>query len=481
MEIKNLIKGIKSQSVQGDIAVQISSLTQDSRKAGPGTLFVAIRGTKTDGHSFIKKAIEQKVTAVLYETEMKLPETETVFIKVENSAEALGTIASTFHGNPSKKLELIGITGTNGKTTTTTLLFNLFQNLGYKTGLISTIQNQIGNKVLDTKFTTPDSITFNELLAQMVEEGCQYCFAEVSSHGIFQDRVAGLTFKGGIFSNLTHDHLDYHNTFSEYLKAKKKFFDQLPSTAFALTNTDDRNGEVMLQNTKAKKHSYGLKSASDFHAKLLETHFDGTLLNICGKEIWSLLIGEFNAYNVLSAYATAILLGIDEDETLAGISALKSAAGRFQTIRKNGITAIVDYAHTPDALKNVISTINKIRNKESELITITGTGGDRDKTKRPEMAAIASQKSSKTILTSDNPRTENPEQIIEDMYTGVAQEDLGKVLKITNRKEAIRTAIMLAKKGDIVLIAGKGHEDYQEINGVREHFDDAKIVSEILS
>ncbi len=480
MKLENLIKSIHPISVIGNTDVQIALLTQDSREAKTGSLFIALKGTKNDGHKFIEKAIAQKVTAILYDAEIQIPKTKTTFIKVENSAKALGIIASTFYGNPSEKLKLIGITGTNGKTTTATLLYKLFQDLGFKTGLISTIKNYIGEQPLSTKLTTPDAITLNQLLAQMAEAGCQYCFAEISSHAIAQHRIAGLSFSGGIFSNLTHDHLDYHNTFSEYLKAKQTFFDNLPKNAFALTNTDDRNGEIMLQNTKAAKHSYGLKSAAEFHAKVLETHFEGTLLNLCGREIWSLLIGEFNAYNVLAAYATASLLGIDTEKCLAGISALQAAAGRFQTISKNGKIAVVDYAHTPDALKNVITAINKIRNKSTNLITVCGAGGNRDKTKRPEMAAIASQQSTKTILTSDNPRDENPEQIIEDMYAGVQPENKPKVLKITNRKEAIRTAVMLAQKGDIILIAGKGHENYQEINGVREPFDDAEVVKGIM-
>ena len=474
--LNNILSNASTLKTVGNPNISISNLQIDSRKVEKNSLFFAIIGTLSDGHLFINQAIKNGATAIICENLPTELSENITYIKVENSQKALSQIACNFYDNPSQKLKLVGVTGTNGKTTIATLLYKLFSELGYKVGLISTIKNYIADKEIKATHTTPNSIELNSLFAKMLNEDCEYCFMEVSSHAIDQKRTDNLHFAGGIFTNITHDHLDYHKTFKNYIKAKKTFFDNLPKTAFALTNIDDKNGNVMLQNTKATKYSYALKTLADYKVKIIEANLNYTLLYIDKNEVWTQFSGKFNSYNLLSIYATAVLLGQDKIETLRIISKLKPVAGRFETVEFNGITAIIDYAHTPDALKNVVDTINEVKKTGQNLITVVGAGGDRDKTKRPIMAKVASQSSDKVILTSDNPRTENPEAIIEDMYQGVEKEDIRKVLKITNREEAIKTAIFIAQKNDIILIAGKGHENYQEINGVRTHFDDKEIV-----
>ncbi len=480
-KLVDIIKGVNPIEIIGNSDIYISGLGLNSSKINPGDLFFAIKGTETDGHLYIQNAIDNGAAAIIVEKINDQTYKESTMIVVKDSTIAMSIIASNYFGNPSEKLNLVGITGTNGKTTIATLLYRLFLNLGHKTGLISTVCNCINENEIATSHTTPDVITFNSLLSEMVDEGCEYCFAEVSSHSIVQQRIGGLNFVGGVFTNLTHDHLDFHNTFSEYLKAKKTFFDNLPSTSFALINSDDKNGNVMLQNTKAKKYSYALHSMSDFHAKVLELHLNGMLLSFNNIELWTILTGKFNAYNLLAIYSTAVLLGKDSEKILQILSSLKAVKGRFETVSCDGITAIIDYAHTPDAIVNVIETINEIRNGNGLLITVVGAGGNRDKTKRPKMAKAAAQLSDKVILTSDNPRNEIPEIIIEEMYAGLDYILGRKVLKILDRKEAIKTACAIAKKGDIILIAGKGHENYQEINGIKTHFDDKEIVEECLN
>ena len=464
------------------ISYPISKICFNSKEVVKDALFVATSGSQTDGHHYIANAIENGATAVICE---KLPETlpeNVVFIVVENSAEALGKVASAFYDHPSRKLKLVGVTGTNGKTTIATLLYMLHRKLGYATGLFSTVENKINDTTYPTSHTTPDAVSINKLMAEMVENGCSYCFMEVSSHAVVQHRIAGLHFAGGIFTNLTHDHLDYHGDFKSYLNAKKTFFDKLPKDAFALTNADETNGAVMLQNTKAQKYSYGLKNMADFKCQILESHFGRTLLYLDGNEIWTNMTGTFNAYNVAAIYGCAISLGHDKQEVLQTISALYPVAGRFETVvSSTGIFAIVDYAHTPDALENVLNAINAIRTRQEQLITIVGCGGDRDSTKRPEMAEIACRLSERAIFTSDNPRTENPETILDDMEKGVNPADYRKKLRITNRREAIKTAVSLAQKHDIILIAGKGHEQYQEVNGVKSRFDDKEEVKNAFS
>jgi len=449
----------------------------DSRKVTAGDMFVAVVGTVSDGHNYIETAISSGAKIIICE---KMPEKlheDITYIQVESSSEALGILASDYYGNPSSKLKLVGVTGTNGKTTIAGTLYNLTRKLGYKAGLFSTVKVIIDNEVIPATHTTPDQLQLNKFLAQMVECGCDYCFMEVSSHSVVQNRIAGLQFTGGIFTNITHDHLDFHKTFAEYIKAKQGFFTMLPANAFAITNIDDRNGEIMYQNSKARKYKYSLLSAADFKAKIVEDGFEGMQLDINGDEVWVNFIGRFNAYNLLAVYGTAILLGFEKLEILKAMSELYPVDGRFEIIRsKEGVTAIVDYAHTPDALQNVLSTINEIRCGEGCLITVVGCGGNRDKTKRPEMAAIAAEMSDKVILTSDNPRNENPEDILDDMQKGIETQWNKKTLRITNREEAIKTACMMAAKGDIILVAGKGHEKYQEINGVRHHFDDKEIL-----
>lgn len=461
----------------------VKGICFDSREVEEGYLFVAQRGTMVDGHKFIKIAIEKGAKYIVCEyIPQEIKENETLystaeFFIVKDSSKALGYIASEFYDNPSRKLKIIGITGTNGKTTTVTLLHKLFMLLGFKTGLVSTIVNKINYKEIKATHTTPDAIELNKLFSQMVVDGCEFVFMEVSSHAIVQHRISGIEFSGGIFSNITHDHLDFHKTFSEYIKAKKIFFDNLPKTAFALTNLDDPNGEIMLQNTKANKYSYSLKTMADFHAIILENGFEGQLLQIDNIELWTKLIGRFNAYNILVIYSTAIILGLTKEETLRAISQLDSAEGRFDCVSTSkGTKAIIDYAHTPDALINVIKTINDIREGQGHLITVVGCGGDRDRTKRPIMAKIAAENSDTLILTSDNPRTEDPEEILKEMKKGIDIITEKKTFIISNRHDAIKIAFQLATKEDIVLVAGKGHEKYQEINGVRHHFDDKEEV-----
>jgi UDP-N-acetylmuramoyl-L-alanyl-D-glutamate--2,6-diaminopimelate ligase len=477
--LSDILYKTRLEEVVGSTNVAINSVTFDSRQVKKDSLFIATRGTAVDGHQFIEKAIENGAAAIVCEELPSVQKENITYVKVLNSAEALGYIACNFHDNPSEKLKLIGITGTNGKTTTVTLLFNLFRGLGYNVGLLSTVENKINNTIIPSTHTTPDALTLNELLANMVEQGCQYAFMEVSSHAIIQHRITGIHFAGGAFSNITHDHLDYHITFDEYIRAKKIFFDNLQDDAFALTNKDDRNGLVMLQNTKAKKYTYGLKSIADFKCRVVENHLNGLLLNIDSQEVWVKLIGSFNAYNVLVVYAVSQLLKQDKVQVLTTLSNLNSVEGRFQYIKsKNGIVAIIDYAHTPDALKNVLETIKDIRTGNEQVITLVGCGGDRDAAKRPIMAQIACEYSNKAILTSDNPRSENPEDILNQMEAGINPADAKKTLRISDRKEAIKTAVAFAKEGDIILIAGKGHEKYQEIKGVKYPFDDFEIVKE---
>ena len=479
--LQNILKGIKVTKVIGNPDLEIRSVQFDSRKIEPADVFVAVKGTKSDGHEFIGQVIQAGAVTVVCESLPTDLNDKVTYIQVEKSGLALGLMASNQFDNPSSKLKLVGVTGTNGKTTIASLLYEVFQKLGYKSGLLSTIRNKIGDRIIEATHTTPDPIQLNNLLNQMVHSGCSYCFMEVSSHAIDQDRIAGLVFKGGIFTNLTHDHLDYHGTVENYLKAKKKFFDQLTPDAFALTNIDDRNGRVMLQNSKALKKTYSLKSDSDFKCRIIENQFEGLQLNIDGEEFWTNLIGKFNAYNLLAVYAAAILLGERKSDVLTALSAVKAVEGRFDYIRsQNNIVGIIDYAHSPDALSNVLSTIAAIRTRNETLITVIGAGGDRDKLKRPLMAKVACDFSNKVILTSDNPRSENPEDIIDEMEKGIDVINTGKVLKIVNRKEAIKTACALAKPGDIILIAGKGHEKYQEIKGVKYPFDDKEILKGFL-
>ena len=478
MKLKEILTNCNLLEIVGNKEVDILDITFDSRKAEIGTLFFAVKGTQTDGHDYIDKAIEQGALAVVCEKMPRKKAENVTYIKVENSAHVLGVSASNFFGNPSKQLHLVGVTGTNGKTTIATLLYRLFTDAGYICGLLSTIENIIGHEVIPSTHTTPDPIELNSLLQKMIERGCEYAFMEVSSHSVAQDRIAGLHFAGGIFTNLTHDHLDYHKTMTNYRNAKKKFFDSLPQNAFALTNLDDKNGAFMLQNTQAKKLTYALKHDADFKGIVMESHFDGMMLKVNGTEMFTQLVGGFNASNLLAIYGAAITLGFNKDELLIEISKLHGANGRFDMVHsENGIVGIIDYAHTPDALENVLQTINEVRCHKETLITIVGCGGNRDTTKRPEMAAVAVKLSDRVILTSDNPRNEDPDEIIRQMKAGIAEEDQHKVLSITNRHEAIRTGVALAKKGDIILVAGKGHENYQEINGAKNHFDDKEELS----
>lgn len=460
----------------GPTDVEISALVSDSRKALPGTLFVAVKGTQVDAHDFIPQVIEKGCTAVVAERMVEVP-THVTLLVVPNSALALGELAHAFYDYPSRSLHLVGVTGTNGKTTTTTLLHDLYTGLGYKVGLLSTVVNLIGKEVIPSTHTTPDQIALNALLADMVAQGCSHCFMEVSSHAIAQHRIAGLVFKGGAFTNITHDHLDYHGTFKEYIAAKKAFFDTLDKDAFALVNADDKNGMVMVQNTKAKISTFALKTHADFKVKVLENSFSGLLLTVNGIELWTRLIGDFNAYNIAAVYGISQLLGSDSTEVLTVLSSLEAVDGRFQFTKSTlDITAIVDYAHTPDALENVLKTIENIRTRNEQVITVVGCGGDRDAMKRPEMARIACELSDKVILTSDNPRTEDPAEILKQMEAGVGAHQSMKVLSILDRDQAIKTAVSLAQPKDIILIAGKGHEKYQEINGVKHPFDDFDVV-----
>lgn len=479
MKLNELLYNIDCEIINNR-NIEVTQITFDSRDIREGALFIAQSGVHVDGHNYIASAIEKGASAIVCQQLPADIKADVVYIKTENSSKVLGLMASTFYGNPSKKLKLIGITGTNGKTTTVTLLHKLFRQIGYNTGLISTIVNKINEKEIPSTHTTPDAVALNRLLSEMVDNGCEYCFMEVSSHSIVQARIAGLQFYGAIFSNITHDHLDFHKTFAEYIAAKKMFFDNLPTSAFALTNIDDRNGLVMLQNTKAKKYTYSIQEIADFNVKILENTFQGLLININGKDVWTQLVGRFNAYNLLAIYATTRLCGIDEMEALTQLSNLQAAEGRFEYVTGEGKTAIVDYAHTPDALKNVLQTINDIRLDNQKLITVVGCGGDRDSSKRPIMANIAANMSDTVILTSDNPRTEDPEKILNDMEEGLNNTLKGKTIRITNRQQAIKTACKLAQNGDIILVAGKGHEKYQDINGVKHHFDDKEELINIL-
>ncbi|WP_026704038.1 UDP-N-acetylmuramoyl-L-alanyl-D-glutamate--2,6-diaminopimelate ligase [Flavobacterium soli] len=479
--LKDILYKVAIESVHGTTETAVNKIEFDSRKIEENDVFVAIRGTVSDGHDFIEKAINLGAIAIVCDTFPEIIVTGITYIQVKDTNSALAFMASNYYENPSRSLKLIGITGTNGKTTIASLLYQLFKKAGYKVGLLSTVKILVDDIEYKATHTTPDSLTINKYLKEMNEAGVKYCFMEVSSHGIHQKRTEGLHFEGGVFTNLSHDHLDYHPTFAEYRDVKKSFFDHLPKTAFALSNIDDKNGQVMLQNTTARKLTYALKTYSDYKAQILENQLSGLLLRINDNEVWVRLIGTFNAYNLLAIYGTAVELGLDKLEVLRLLSELESVSGRFQFIISNEkITAIVDYAHTPDALENVLKTINDIRTKNEQLITIVGCGGDRDRAKRPIMANIASTLSDKAIITSDNPRTEDPEAIIAEMEKGVEPQNFKKTISITDRKQAIKTACQLAQPNDIILIAGKGHETYQEIQGVRYDFDDMKIVKEFL-
>jgi len=481
-ELKDILNGLNILKLSGETTEEITTVVFDSRKVEDNSVFVAIDGVEVDGHKYITKAIELGAKVIVYQNYNDINDENITFIKVEDTKEALGIIASNFYDNPSDKLKLIGVTGTNGKTTIATQLYMLFKGLGEKAGLFSTIKIMAGNEEINSSHTTPDPITLNKYLSQMVDVGISYCFMEVSSHGIDQCRIAGLNFAGGVFTNITHDHLDYHKTFKEYLNVKKRFFDELPKSAFAISNVDDKNGMVMFQNTKAKKLSYSMKSISDYKVRLLESHFDGMLLRIGEKEFWTKLIGKFNAYNLLAIYSVAKELGKDDDEVLGALSQLENVTGRFDHfLSEKGVITVVDYAHTPDALKNVLETINDIRTGNEKLITVVGCGGDRDKTKRPEMAKISCNLSNKVVLTSDNPRTEKPESIINDMEAGVPAEYYYKAVSIVDREQGIKSACMDANSGDIILIAGKGHETYQDIMGVKHDFSDFEKAKKILN
>jgi len=481
MKIEEILNGIEVVSVTGTKNRAITGIEFDSRKVKKDSLFVAIKGYKSDGHDFVNSAIASGASGIICEILPEKPDKNICWIKTGDSAKALGLAASNFFGNPSRSLKLVGVTGTNGKTTIASLLYRMFLQLGYKCGLFSTVCNYINEKELEATHTTPDPVQLNSLLSQMVDEGCDFAFMEVSSHSAHQKRIAGLKFAGGIFTNLTHDHLDYHKTFENYLAAKKSFFDSLPAEAFALVNLDDRNGRVMLQNCKASHYTFSVQTMADYRCNIIEQGFEGMELKIQGEEVWTRFIGAFNASNLLAVYAASELLGAAKKEILTILSDLNSVSGRLEVIKSpGGISGIVDYAHTPDALLNVIDTINKIREAGVHLITVVGAGGDRDRTKRPKMAAISAEGSDKVILTSDNPRTEDPEKILDEMETGITPDLKRKTLRITNRHEAIKTAVMLANDGDVVLIAGKGHETYQEIMGVKHHFDDREELRNAL-
>ena len=481
MKLEELLKGINVIEIKGDSTQTVSGIHIDSRKVEAGHLFIAVKGTQTDGHAYIGKAIELGASAIVCETFPEDMASHVTYIKVADTEDCVGKLATAFYGDPTSKLELIGVTGTNGKTTIATLLYNMFRKFGYKVGLISTVCNYIDDEAIPTEHTTPDPITLNKLLGRMADEGCKYAFMEVSSHSVAQKRIGGLKFVGGIFTNLTRDHLDYHQTVDNYLKAKKAFFDNLPKSAFALTNLDDKNGMVMVQNTKAKVCTYSLRSISDFKGKVLEDGFEGMLLDINNVEVNVQFIGRFNASNLLAVYGTACLLGKKPEDVLLVLSTLQPVSGRFDALRSpRGYSAIVDYAHTPDALTNVLNTIQEVLNGRGNIITVVGAGGNRDKGKRPIMAQEAAKYSDKVIITSDNPRFEEPQDIINDMLAGLSKEDMRKVISIVDRKEAIKTACMLAQAGDAILVAGKGHENYQDIKGVKHHFDDKEVIREIF-
>lgn len=480
-ELKDILYKVNITSASGDMTVAVKGIAFDSRQVKKEFLFVAVKGTQSDGHDFIGGAIKNGAIAIVSE---KLPESlspKVTYVTVKNSAKALGVIAGNYYDNPSSKIKLVGVTGTNGKTTVVTLLYKLFTSLGHSVGLLSTVENRINEAVLKATHTTPDPIQINELLVKMLKAKCTHCFMEVSSHAVVQGRVEGLSFTGGVFTNITHDHLDYHRTFESYIQAKKGFFDELPTDAFALVNVDDKRGLVMLQNTKAAKRTYALKKMADFKAKVITNSLEGLELEIENRTVWFKLIGDFNAYNLLSVYATAALLAEDPESVLMRLSALTGAAGRFELVMPGSkFTAIVDYSHTPDALKNVLETISQFRTGVEQVISIVGCGGNRDKMKRPLMAAIACKYSNKTIFTSDNPRNEDPMEIIKDMQKGVSVTDAKKTLVIVDREEAIKTACMMAKEKDIILVAGKGHENYQEIKGVKYSFDDKEVLERML-
>ncbi len=482
MKLSEILKNIKPLRVEGNLDTEISGINIDSRKIADGHLFVAMKGTQVDGHRFIEKAIESGAAAVLCED---MPETlpeQVTFIQVASTEDAAGKAATMFYGNPSARLKLVGVTGTNGKTTIATLLYQMFRKLGHKCGLLSTVCNYIEDEAVAASHTTPDPIELNRLLAKMVDAGCEYAFMECSSHAIHQKRIAGLAFAGGIFTNLTRDHMDYHKTVENYRNAKKAFFDGLPKTAFALTNADDKNGMVMVQNTKARVKTYSMRTMADFRAKLLECHFEGMYLDIDGHEVGVQFIGKFNVSNLLAVYGAAVLLGKKPEDVLVVMSTLKSVSGRLEPISSpDGVTAVVDYAHTPDALENVLKAIHEVLDGKGTVITVCGAGGNRDKGKRPLMAQEAVKQSDRVIITSDNPRFEEPQDIINDMLAGLDKQQMKKVVAIVDRREAIRTACLMAKKGDVVLIAGKGHEDYQEIKGVKHHFDDHEVVREVFA
>ncbi|MCR4849410.1 MAG: UDP-N-acetylmuramoyl-L-alanyl-D-glutamate--2,6-diaminopimelate ligase [Bacteroidales bacterium] len=496
MKLKDIIVNCNLLDLTGNKDLDIDKVSFDSREAAPGTLFFAVKGTQTDGHEYIENALDKGASAVVCEKMPKALREGATYIRVDDSSYVLGVAAANFYGNPSKSLKLTGVTGTNGKTTIATLLYRLFSDAGYTCGLLSTIENIVDHEVVPSTHTTPDPVELNALLRRMVDCGCEYAFMEVSSHAVDQHRIAGLHFAGGIFTNLTHDHLDYHKTMANYRNAKKKFFDDLPANAFALTNLDDKNGAVMLQNTKAHKLSYALKHDADYKGIVLESHFDGMLMKVNGVELYTRLVGSFNASNILAIYGAALALGFDKDELLVEISKMNGANGRFDMVHSDsGIVGIVDYAHTPDALENVLKTINEVKTENGKwktesspfsvlsspfVITVVGCGGNRDATKRPEMAAVAVKLSDRVILTSDNPRNEDPEEIIRQMKAGIESSDMSRVLSITDRREAIRTAVALAKKGDIILLAGKGHEDYQIIKGEKRHFDDKEELTKAL-
>ena len=478
-QLNELLEGIGVISLHGDGRREISALSLDSRSVGRGGLFFAVRGVRADGHDYIEGAIADGAAAIVCEKMQPQPKEGVAYVVVKSSEKAIGPVASAFYGNPSAKLKLVGVTGTNGKTTTATLLYDMFRSLGYKAGLLSTVEYRIDDRTIEATHTTPDAIRLNRMMAEMADAGCDYCFMEVSSHSVVQHRIEGLTFAGGIFTNITHDHLDYHKTFAEYIKAKKAFFDKLPAEAFALVNIDDRNGRVMVQNTRARVKGYSMRSMADFTCRIIEAHVDGMLLGFDTDQVWVRFLGRFNAYNLLSVYAASTLLGAGRGELLRGMSLLSPVKGRFEYLRSpGGVTAIVDYAHTPDALKNVLETVNEIKRDEQKLYVVVGCGGDRDAAKRPVMAHIAASQSDLAILTSDNPRSERPEDILAQMKEGVRKGD--RYIVVPDRREAIRSAATLAAEGDIILVAGKGHENYQEAAGVRIHFDDRQEVAQAL-
>ena len=479
MKLKTLIEACRPARVVGPTTGEVTGIEIDSRKIEAGNLFIAMRGTQVDGHAYIAKAQEMGATAVACESLPEKPASDVTYLLYPNTEEVAGVLATQFYGNPTSRLKLVGVTGTNGKTTIATLLYHMFRRLGYKCGLCSTVCNYIDGKAVPTEVTTPDPITLNRLLGQMADEGCQYAFMEVSSHSVAQKRIAGLTFAGGIFTNLTRDHLDYHKTFENYRDAKKAFFDALPKHAFAITNADDKNGMIMVQNTRATVKTYSLRSAADYKARILEESFEGMNLEMDGREVSVQFVGRFNVSNLLAVYATTLMLGVGQEEALVLLSVMKPVNGRFETIRsREGVTAIVDYAHTPDALANVLSTINEVLRHRGQCWTVCGAGGNRDKGKRPLMAQEAVRNSDRVIITSDNPRNEDPQEIINDMLAGLSEDERRHVLSIVDRREAIRTACMMAQPGDVILVAGKGHEDYQIIQGVKHHFDDHEIIKE---